>query len=231
MDTKTLSPLDIIDRKLWPTIPVPRASALDECAMNCKRFLLGSDGLYLEAKKPFGSIVKRLWRSPRKTPLPFGKVEERNDFSVVLEQRVLPIITDVMIPEAAKYAERDKEWAGFVVWDGSEFRPWLEQLSVGCAHVKFNTHGAANLPTGLSLVADIHTHGKGAPFFSRDDNASDEGRTKIAVVLGNYRTDDGRPVFDWIARYCVEGFFVGNNPGEEALDAEVEEVLYHTSCT
>jgi PRTRC genetic system protein A len=169
---------------------------------------MGADGLYLETQQYFGGLVKLLWRSTRKfSPLPYGKVEERDDFLTVMGEHVMPIVSEVMIPAAARAAEEGREWAGFVVWNGSTFLPWEEEFKSSVGSVEFLSHGAANLPEGISLVADIHSHGRISPFFSFDDNVSDKGRVKISIVLGNYRKEEEKPVFDWIARYCVNGFF------------------------
>jgi PRTRC genetic system protein A len=200
------------------------------------RFLMGADGLYLETQQHWGSLVKLLWHSTRKfSPLPYGKVEEHDEFLTVMGEHVMPIVSEVMIPAAARAAEEDGEWAGFVVWDGSEFLPWEEEFKATVGSVEFLSHGAANLPAGMSLVADIHSHGRIPPFFSGDDNLSDKGRVKISIVLGNYRIEEDKPIFDWIARYCVNGFFFSGGDtvlrelGSHIL-VELEELEEEVRC-
>lgn len=202
-----LSRWDMEKQKRFPTIMVPQRSELPACAVGQSRLLMAGDGLYLETKREWGGLVRKLWNCLRWHALPYGAVEERDEFVFVLHEKVMPIVSGLMVPEAARYAQQGKEWAGFVVWDGSDFAPWMEDFDATRLSVDFLTHGAANLPEGMSLVADIHSHGQLPPRFSRDDNASDKGRVKISIVLGNHRTEDGQPFFDWTARYCVEGFF------------------------
>ena len=108
---------------------------------------MAADGLYLESRQPFGRLVKRLWENTRYgSALPYGQVEEEDTFLTVLHEHVVPIVTEVMIPAAAEAARRGREWAGFVVWDGSGFAPWEEDVKTTRASVKFLSHGAANLP-------------------------------------------------------------------------------------
>ena len=219
MDTINLSESDIMHQTRWPTIMVPRKSVLPDCKVDGKRFLMASDGLYLETRREWGGLVKRLWQLPKRfATLPYGEVQEKDDFRTVLYENVIPIISEVMVPKAAEYAEQNKEWAGFVVWDGAEFLPWDEEFKATGGSAKFVTHGAWNLPEGLTLVADVHTHGRGTPFFSSLDNDSDRGKTKISVVLGNYKVKGDEPAFDWKARYCVEGFFFNGDTRSSVFD-------------
>lgn len=198
---------DIIKQKIMPTIMVPQKSDLPLCEPGQARFLMASDGLYLEALTPWGHFVKQLWDSLRAVPLPYGQVEEVNDFVRVLNIDIMPIIEREMLEKAAEYAERGKEWAGFVVFDGENFRPWFEEFTATAYSVKFATNTIFNLPQGLYLVADVHSHHTMTPHFSAGDDESDQGKIKISIVLGNYRRENGKPVFDWKARFCVRGFF------------------------
>jgi PRTRC genetic system protein A len=198
---------DKIKQGLFPTIMVPQKSELPACKEGQTRLLMANDGLYLETRQPWGGLVKQLWDCQRHPLLPYGRVQEEDYFHAVLHAEILPIIEEVMIPEAARFAEEGKEWGGFIVWNGSEFVPWIEDFTATKNHVRYNSHGAAALPEGMSLVADIHSHGTMEPFFSPWDNESDTWKVKISVVLGSYKRIDNRPKFQWRARYCVEGFF------------------------
>lgn len=202
-----LSQFDIVRQRLFPTVMVPTRSELSPCKVDQTRMLMANDGLYLESRKKWGSLIKKLWNNPRGVVFPYGSVAEQDDFITVLHENVMPIISGIMVPKAARLAERGKEWAGFVVWDGHTFIPWAEEMKVTQTSVKFSSHGVKDLPEGMHLVADIHSHHTMEPFFSSLDNYSDVGGVKISVVLGNYRMETGNPKFDWKARYAVEGFF------------------------
>ena len=179
---------------------------------------MGADGLYIETRRPWGGLRRKLWDCSMRH-LPYGPLQEYDDFSAVLHERVMPIVSDVMVREAARYAEQRREWAGFVVWNGSEFLPWGVDFESAPLSVDFKGRGLCDLPMGHSIVADIHSHIAGVPAsFSSEDDLSDQGRVKISVVLGNYRVERTGPRFNWTARYCVEGFFFSDDadPGIEA---------------
>lgn len=205
---------------------VPQRSELPPCNTGQTRLLMAADDCYLETLTPWGHLVKLIMPNPRKVSLPYGRVEEIDSFTDVLTSRVMPIVTGHMLTEAARYAEEEKEWAGFVVLNGNSFIPWHDDFKATGGSVKFTTDTAANLPEGYSLVADIHSHGSIRPFFSPADNKSDLGKIKISVVLGNYR-NEGTPKFDWKARFCVQGFFIED---EETLHEAFETLnLLHTT--
>lgn len=168
---------------------------------------MAADGLYLETVQPWGRLCKQLWKSDRGIPLPYGHMEERDDFLSVFLDHVIPIVLEHMVEKAAAYAERRKEWAGFIAYDNGEFVPQELQMSVSDKQVRFKEYMEMNNTTDSGLVADIHSHHTMPPFFSFDDNRSDVEGTKLSLVIGNYRLEDGKPRFDMIGRYAVEGFF------------------------
>ncbi|MFI5294348.1 MAG: DUF2016 domain-containing protein [Thermodesulfovibrionales bacterium] len=222
-----ITELNLFDRALqtvFPTIMVPKKSELAPCKEGQTRLLMASDGLYIETRCAFGGLVRKLWDCPRQLPpLPYGSIEERDDFLPVLHDYVMPLFKEHMIEEAAAYAERKKEWAGFVVWDGAAFLPVKLAYTSTSVTVDFLDCLQRELAPGHSIVADIHSHHVMEPRFSQLDDISDRGRVKISVVVGNYRSAEGRPLFDWTARYCVEGFFFVNGPSADIFSVDEED--------
>lgn len=208
---------DRISQSLMPTVMVPKHSELPPCRPGQVRFLMAEDGLYLESSSVWGGLVRKLWDNPRAHPLPYGTVIERDGFSPVLHEHIMPLIQSVILPEAAAAAENKLEWAGLIVWNGADFALWPVAFETSQLRAKCVDRGLTDLPEGYSLVADVHSHHVMPPFFSEEDNASDSSRVKMSVVLGNYRVESDRPAFDWKARYCVEGFFF--NCHQEDFDA------------
>ena len=209
---------EILQREFY-TIMAPKYGELEPCPMKRTRLLMGSGGLFIETRQPWGRLVKTVWPAPRR--LPYGDVEEVDEFAPVLqtfEETILPGI----IPDAARYACRDKEWAGWVTFseqDGLVYQP----LSLDVTEVRADYRQKQKI-VGASLAVDVHSHGKGAPFFSPQDNEDDSGGVRICVVLGSYgrvMTSAGEvDKFDWVARYVVEGFFFDvplEDYGNEAL--------------
>ena len=76
--------LDQIIQKHMPVVIVPTYGELDALETGKTRFLMGKDGLYLETKQPWGSLIKKLWHSPRY--LPYGWVLEKDEFAEVLTE-------------------------------------------------------------------------------------------------------------------------------------------------
>lgn len=205
----TLTELDLRDKlafKWRPTIMVPRYSPLEPCRVNCSRFLMASDGLYLEAVQPWGRVVRRLWESP--VPLPYGVVGEVDTFIQAM-QAAGDAIGKAM-DEAREYAREAKEWAGFIFWkEGEGFVYQAAEFDSDEVSVHYRR---PQLPEGWHLAIDIHSHHNMAPFFSEDDDTDDSGGIRISMVLGGLNEQSTE--FTWAARYVVNGFLF-NLPCEE----------------
>lgn len=204
--------LDIKDRIIqnhFPTVMALKYGALPECGTGKTRLLMAQDGLYIETNQPWGRLVHRLYDAPRL--LPYGEIEERDDFSELLTQALSMLHNDI-IPAAAGYAEQNKEWAGWIVWNeqnGLEYMPVTFESTYVRAEVRH-----PDLPKGKHLVIDVHSHGTMPPFFSATDDEDDKGGVKISLVLGSYKAGNNAQTFKTAYRYCVEGFFIGAVEGD-----------------
>jgi PRTRC genetic system protein A len=199
--------LDEIIQTEFPTVMVPRHEALSPLQEGKTRLLMARDGLYIEANQPWGRLVKRLWPAPR--PLPYGEVEEIDTFRNAIDAVSRSEIMVRVMKEAAQYAESGKEWMGLVLYEQESgeflYRPLdfdSTQTSVDYRKAKLR---------GASVTVDVHSHGKIAAGFSPKDDRDDAGGVRIAVVLGNYRREQGQVKFDYVVRYCVQGFFLPAN--------------------
>jgi PRTRC genetic system protein A len=215
MTTEARHKKDRIRQAITPTVMVPRETPLEPCRMGYTRFLMASDGLYIDARTRWASFTRNLWRSDKPVPLPYGDVTEHDGLGKVMTAHVLPIMNRTMLAEAAQYAERSMEWAGFVLWDGSGFVPHTTDIRASHDAVGFSEKISMDIPEGHEIVADIHSHHRMPPIFSNDDDDSDLARIKIAIVLGNYRHEGGKPRFDLVARNCIQGFFFDPQPEHE----------------
>lgn len=207
--------LDSIKQKEFPTIMVPQHEELTPCAMGKTRLLIGCNGLYLETMQPWGRLVKQMWQSDRS--LPYGEVEEIDEFYQVVDS-MWPIVESSVLPEAAKYARNNKEWAGGWIThtpDGLKYLP-LEFSATG---VSADYH-LPKLPENQSYVVDIHSHGKIEPFFSPTDDEDDRGFVRIRIVIGGYEylANKDMDSFKYKIRYTVEGFFFDYEEGESDED-------------
>ena len=198
---ESLNKRDALLQSHFPTVMVPRHEDLAPCEVGRTRLLMGRDGLYLETRPQWGHLVERLWDSPR--PLPYGEVVEVDTFASAIASARKDIISSGYC--AATWAQDDKEWAGWIVYDSGTDEFSMLALP---AEERSAAHICSRLPDLAPhehLAIDLHSHGKGDAFFSAQDDADDRGGVRICIVMGGF--NDGH--FDKVRlRYVVEGFFI-----------------------
>ncbi|MGD0237645.1 MAG: PRTRC system protein A [Syntrophorhabdales bacterium] len=197
---------DQLIQQRFPTIMVPRYEELSPCLLHGTRLLVAKGGLYLETAQPFGRFRRRLWDASDRE-LPYGEVEEVDEFAEILTHpAVMAIFEETILPEAARYADDNREWAGWIVWTNDEGYAYMPlDFEASAARVLIKKRPA--LPEGTCLAIDVHSHGVMKPFFSSTDDFDDSGGVRVSVVLGGYAEDEGRHNFLYKVRAIVEGFF------------------------
>ena len=197
---QTITDLDRKDRILQngcPTLMVPIYSSLPDLAIGYRRFLMARDGLWLEAKPPWGHFRFPLWFSPG--PLPYGRVDS---VTVLVSGPVPPELIDLCRNEATRKAKILKEWVGWIVWDeegGYEYLP-LEIIEATEVSIRYKV---PVLPEGTSLVMDFHSHPFSMAHFSGTDDHDDQGGMYYS---GIFSFDSGMNS-KLTLRLCLEGFF------------------------
>jgi PRTRC genetic system protein A len=170
----SLSLRDLAVQSALPALPVPLDSPLPPLLLGQRRLLLAADGLYLDLVAPTLSATLRL----ALTPLPFGPVQQQ----VSLHHGPLPAAHLRALAERAS-ATPDREIAGAIVWTaGQGYRVVVpEILSASASHVSYR-----DTLDDTGLLLDVHSHGRGAAYFSPVDDASDNARPGpyLAAVLG-----------------------------------------------
>jgi PRTRC genetic system protein A len=196
---------DRLIQERFPTIMVPRYEALPTCPLHQTRLLMARGGLYIDTFQPFGSFRRCLWFADR--DLPYGEVEEVDDFSGILkDSQVTAIFENSILPQAAEYADDNREWAGWIVWSKEEGYSYLPlDFEASAASVFIRQRPV--LPEGTHLVIDVHSHGMMKAFFSSTDDVDDSGGVRLSVVLGSYCRNEGRHNFLYKCRAVLEGFF------------------------
>lgn len=190
-----------IDRVLFsecPTLMQPlHGEPLPPPELSKHRFVCAEEGLYLEARNSVIEVRHQIAFSSIRLPYGKGGVT-----GVTLKHGKIPqsILQDALIQAAIA---TPNEWAGLIVWNEPRgmyelFNPTI--LSATPGHISY----ANDLPDGLVLVMDIHSHGNGAPYFSETDNQSDLSGFYVAAVLGN--CCNGNP--NAVARMVVNGHFL-----------------------
>lgn len=196
---------DRLIQERFPTIMAPRYEPLSECPLYETRLIMARGGLYLETSQPFGAFLQCLWFADRE--LPYGEVTEKDEFSAILrDPRVRDIFEKHILPGAAEYANDNREWAGWIVWNKEEGYSYLPlNFEASAASVVISQRPV--LPEGTHLAVDIHSHGCMRAFFSSTDDADESGGVRLSVVLGGYSVNEERHDFLYKCRVAVEGFF------------------------
>lgn len=203
-----MDPRDVALQSITPSVAVPRFSSLDRLEQPGHRFLVASDGLWLEAKRQWMYLCWPLAMQVD-VPMPYGRLEP-------LVELAFGKLPSALLDEFIEMAKDrcPNECAAWIVWneqDESLRLIPLEEISVGTAHVQFHRPVLAGHE---HLVVDLHSHGKLPAFFSGTDDHDDAGEFKISVVVGNCDSQNT----SIRSRICANGLFIDTTPpGKDAI--------------
>lgn len=196
--------LDIALLRAVPTVVAPANSEFLPLQDNGHRVVLASDGVYLEARRPWLHILHRV--APiTGVHLPYGQVQSKVELAFGPLGGAM-----AQLQEFAEHARTAApiEAAASIVWN-SATRTWRIAYpeTIGEASASRIEFKHIELADDEHLVIDLHSHGHGAAFFSSTDDADDVGSVKIAGVYGNL--DHGVPTVSF--RLCVLGLTIPLN--------------------
>lgn len=190
-----MNPIDTVLQSVTPTVMVPRHEPFQPLQTNGHRFLAASDGLWLEAKRPWLYLC---WRLSEQTTvaMPYGTLQQ----TLVVQ----PVQSDLMdeFIAMAKNAY-PLECAAWVVWDENSGEQELVPMVPTVATVASVQFERPRLKEGQHLLLDLHSHGTLAAFFSSEDNRDDRGEFKLAGVLGKVNG-----LVEAKFRLCANGLYV-----------------------
>lgn len=210
-----MTTMDQLMQRQFPTVLMPRYGDLEPLRETGDRFILGSDTLKLEISRPWLHAVVNLAPSGFARSLPYGRAPRD---SITLRCGVVP---RALLDEFAERARRacPYEVGAWIVWDectGEFAMLELPTLSHSPVHLEYE---APELPKGVWLVVDVHSHGKGRAGFSPTDDADDAGAVKFAMVYGRAHADG-----EWVVRAELLGLRL-ENPSIEVAQASDERML------
>lgn len=171
-----MDPRDIALQASCPVLAAPRFGSLPEMA-NGQRLIVAANGVFVQVRLDWLDCVQRLTPAIG-LPLAFGVLEERLRFSF----GVLPIQLIEAFVDAGHKGLPD-EVAGVLIYQRA-----ARSLRLALCEPMYASPGRIEYrrPTmdGDETVAvDLHTHGRGPPFWSADDDRDDQG-IKIAGMFG-----------------------------------------------
>lgn len=171
----SLSHADAVLLGQTPAVMMPRYSALPELALGHRRYVVASDGLYVQARTEALRLTIR--REAFRKPLPYGELKE----SVEMTGGLIPgeIYRELCQRAVAAFP---LEWAAFVILDQGHYRiaepAYVISSSVG--HISYRLDGIDE----SKVVLDVHSHGRFEAFFSDTDDESDADGIRFASVFG-----------------------------------------------
>ncbi len=186
----------------YPVPPSGRSPAIDalRAAHVGHGLAVGQSGVMLILRRPWLALDVAL-TPPLAGHVPYGTAgEPKAELRCGLIPRaLLARITRHFV------AALPNEAAAFVIW-----REFTRSFAVHFPAIDDATpsrlvYRNPHLAAGEHLVADLHSHGRGAAFFSGTDDADDAHATKIALVVGRLG-DPAGPVME--GRLCASGMFL-----------------------
>lgn len=209
MQSTEIDPRDNILQAHAPAVMVPKFGNFPDLAENGHRYLIASDGVWLEVRRPWLHLRWPLAMSP--APLPYGDIiEDAMDFAFDLNTGDFRHFMHEFAEQAC--AAMPNECAAWFVWNDTakklEYRP-LVATNATTSGVRFYR---PTLQDHEHLAVDLHSHGSLPAGFSATDDEDDAGEVKLAMVIGRV----GERSEKWRMRVCAHSLFI-------PFDEEAEE--------
>lgn len=186
----------------FPIPPIGRSPAID--ALRAARaghgLAVGSDGVMLILRRPWLELDVPV-ASAIAAHVPYGVMGARK---ADLRCGLIPRAPIEAVLEHF-YMALPNEAAAFVIWNEETRAFAVDFPVVDEATPSRLVYRPPALAPQWHVVCDIHSHGRGAAFFSATDDIDDAHATKISVVIGRVDHPDG-PVM--ASRLCAGGMFL-----------------------
>jgi PRTRC genetic system protein A len=199
-------PIDTRDKILQqqcPAMMVPRFGQFEPLTENGHRFLVASNGLWLEVTRPWLHLITHVAECDM--PLPYGIMGA--DCEYRFDARALSQYQTRFVLDAR--AALPNECAACITFDdrnGELTYHLLESINATPGGVRYKR---PMLAEHHWLILDMHSHGALPAFFSAQDDEDDQGEVKLALVAG---TVDKEPSF--AMRLCAMGTIVNDGDSE-----------------
>jgi PRTRC genetic system protein A len=190
--------LDTTLQRSFPTVMVPRKEPVAEMQAAGERLLMAENGVFLEIRRNWISLVRQIALFHVRTAVPYGRMIESTQLG-------FDRVPADLIGQFASVARQacPNETGAWIVWSSTT-------QAFRLAPVRIITHDSGSLkyePPALAgdeeLVMDCHSHGRHPAYFSSTDNQDDRHDVKMALVIGNC----DRPNPSVAARLCAKGLF------------------------
>ncbi|HWW70311.1 MAG TPA: PRTRC system protein A [Duganella sp.] len=192
--------LDLALVQAAPVVAAPANCEFYPLQENGHRFVVATNGVYLEARRPWLHFIHQISEFAGVT-VPYGSITPKFELAFGRVGTALP-----QLREFARHAQAAAplEAAASIIWN-SRLDAWRIEFPeiIGEATTASIRFQQPHLADDEHLVIDVHSHGHLDAFFSGVDDADDAGAVKIAGVVGNL---DGVPTVAF--RVCVLGVMI-----------------------
>ncbi|HEY1042381.1 MAG TPA: PRTRC system protein A [Telluria sp.] len=194
--------LDLTLVRAAPVAVVPSHCEFRPLTENGHRFLAAHDGLYLEVRRPWLHLIRRI-ADQTAVRMPYGRIGQKAELAFGGIGSALP-----QLQAFARQAREHLpvETAASLIWH-SGTKEWDLRVPevIGTASATRIQYRQVDLADDEHLVIDLHSHGQLPAGFSPTDDEDDYGSVKIAGVFGN--VDPGsEPSLAF--RLCVLGIYI-----------------------
>lgn len=190
--------LDLTLQRSFPTVMVPRNEPAAEMESAGERLLMAENGVFIEIRRSWINLVRRVAQFSVQTAVPYGHVIETTKL-------VCESIPADLVGQFATMARKafPNETGAWIVWSAL-----TQAFRLAPVHIISHDSGSLryerpSLVGDEVLVVDCHSHGRHPAYFSSTDNEDDRYDVKMALVIGN--CDMSRPSI--AARLCAKGIF------------------------
>ena len=184
---------------MLPLARLPSVGALPPLEVGQRRIVLARNGVFIEAMSRVVHACVSAMSGDAGHGLGLGVARP---FVRFLYGAIPEAITKTMAVRARALCP--SEWAGLVVFERGQYRLVEPQaLARSAGHVRYDSVGV----DPLSVAMDVHSHGRGASYFSGTDDADDRRNPSpcfVAGVIGHAGADQ---TMSWCARAVVHGRF------------------------
>lgn len=186
----------------YPVPPSGSSPAID--ALRASRaghgFIVGRDGMMLILRRPWLALDWRVTEGPE-CHTPYGDVGSDD---ITLRCGLIPF---ALLAQAVDHFTNalPNEAAAFILWNERTAEFSIDFPVIDEATPSRLVYRTPQPGPDWHVVVDIHSHGRGAAFFSPTDNIDDRHATKLAMVIGNLDRD-GNP--SMLIRLCAAGVFM-----------------------
>jgi len=190
--------LDMTLQRSFPTVMVPRNEAVAEMHAPGERLLVAENGVFIEIRRPWLSLVRQIAEFNVRTAVPYGRISA----STRLLCETIPADLVGTFSAMARKAH-PMETGAWIVWS-----PSTQAFRLAPVGIVAHTAGSLRYqPPALAsdevLVMDCHSHGAHPAYFSSTDNEDDRHDVKMSLVIGNC----DRPSPSIAVRLCAKGIF------------------------